>query len=53
MEDIVTTPDLVFRYQMDNGDVNEVLRKDISRLNTFTQVNKILYLLYFYINVHR
>ncbi|XP_022163847.1 period circadian protein isoform X2 [Myzus persicae] len=40
MEDIVTTPDLVYRYQMDYGDVNEVLRKDMNTLNTFTQVNK-------------
>ncbi|XP_025207496.1 period circadian protein [Melanaphis sacchari] len=37
MEDIVTTPDLVYRYQMDYGDKNEVLRKDINTLNTFTQ----------------
>jgi len=43
MEDIVTTPDLVYRYQMDYGDKNEVLRKDINTLNTFTQVNKTLY----------
>ncbi|CAH1738264.1 period circadian protein isoform X1 [Aphis gossypii] len=37
MEDIVSTPDLVYRYQMDYGDKNEVLRKDINTLNTFTQ----------------
>lgn len=43
MEDIVSTPDLVYRYQMDYGDKNEVLRKDINTLNTFTQVNKTLY----------
>jgi len=40
MEDIVTTPDLVYRYQMEYGDLNEVLRKDMNTLNTFTQVNK-------------
>lgn len=43
MDDIVTTPDLVYRYQMKYGDVNEVLRKDINTLNTFTQVNEILF----------
>lgn len=43
MDDIVTTPDLVFRYQMESRDINEVLRKDMNILNTFTQVNKILY----------
>ncbi|XP_060874807.1 period circadian protein homolog 2 isoform X3 [Metopolophium dirhodum] len=37
MDDIVTTPDLVYRYQMNYGDINEVLRKDINTLNTFTQ----------------
>ncbi|XP_029344822.1 period isoform X2 [Acyrthosiphon pisum] len=37
MDDIVITPDLIYRYQMNYGDVNEVLRKDINTLNTFTQ----------------
>lgn len=35
----VTTPDIIFRYQMEHGDINEVLQKDMNALNTFTQVN--------------
>jgi len=49
MDDIVTTPDLVYRYQMNYRDVNEVLRKDINTLNTFTQVNKILYYIFIFL----
>lgn len=40
MEDVVTTPDLIYRYQMKpNNDINEVLMKDMIALNSLTQVN--------------
>lgn len=39
MEDIETTPELIFRYQIEHKDLNEVLQKDMKALNTFTQVS--------------
>lgn len=39
MENIETTPDLNFRYQIELGDINEILRKDMTVLNTLTQVS--------------
>lgn len=40
MEDVVTTPDLIYRYQMKpSSDINEILMKDMIALNSLTQVN--------------
>lgn len=39
IEDEHKTPDLVFRYQMEQGDIQEVLQRDMNALNALIQVN--------------
>lgn len=39
MDEIVTTPELIFRYQIEPKDLNEVLQKDMNSLSALNQVS--------------
>ncbi|XP_050430110.1 period circadian protein isoform X2 [Adelges cooleyi] len=55
MEGIVATPELIFRYQMQPRDINEVLQQDMNALNELTQpilVSEQLQQLYMEVNVN-
>lgn len=41
IEDEYKTPDIIFRYQIEQGDVQEVLQKDRDALNALIQVNSL------------
>ncbi|XP_050534913.1 period circadian protein isoform X3 [Daktulosphaira vitifoliae] len=55
MEGIMATPDLIFRYQMQPVDMNEVLRQDMNALKELTQpllVSEQLRQLYMELNIN-